>query len=566
MSLFDDIVSDLGAFGAGAVETARAILQLSEQINNLAKNDTSAYLAGLDKQIAANEKLAQSFIDAAEDTLVLERRNAQINKTFGVNVKTAAKLSEAFQSVAQSINKTNEQYQITGVQAAKYGGSIKKMVPMLNQVAVSNKEFYVGMQQTQHILTTNIGLSEDAANAYTQYAMQNGNNAASMLSATKALSDSLDPEGTMGYFKMITTEIAATSEEITLQYGKIPGNLEMAVLKAKKFGFALDDLANTATDLLEIENSVGQELEYQLLSGRRLVDAQGNSLTNMYREAALRGDMNKQADIMNTILENEGETLEDNMFARKQMADMLGMDEKKLASALQKKKILEKAASKGIDIDLNAADSGKALAAAANAVKEGAISDEDYQALVDASDTRTTDDIMKQQLNVMQESLIIDMLQLQQATAVQDNQKNLLDETKKSKGIFADLESSLIKIGEIRTAAKSAGVYDPDYLTKLTTAGGAYPKNSVDENDDAVITPGYGKRVLSFPEDTLQAPIAFNDNDTIVAGTNLAGKGGGNMPDLTQFAAMIVAAINNQTRALKSDATFSGGLNAPYYG
>jgi hypothetical protein len=83
---------------------------------------------------------------------------------------------------------------------------------------------------------------------------------------------------------------------------------------------------------------------------------------------------------------------------------------------------------------------------------------------------------------------------------------------------------------------------------------------------DAVIPPGFGSRILSFPEDTLQAPIAFSDNDTIVAGTNLAGKGGGGA-DMSA----VIAELRNQTMALiaamKSSTTFSGGgLNAPYYG
>jgi hypothetical protein len=118
--------------------------------------------------------------------------------------------------------------------------------------------------------------------------------------------------------------------------------------------------------------------------------------------------------------------------------------------------------------------------------------------------------------------------------------------------------SALAASRTITAAGEIKGEAETAEITGIGTTG-------VDLKNDAVIPPGFGKRVLSFPEDTLQAPVAFNDKDTIVAGTNLAGKGGGGA-DISQFAAMIVAAINNQTRALKSDATFSGGLNAPYYG
>jgi hypothetical protein len=78
---------------------------------------------------------------------------------------------------------------------------------------------------------------------------------------------------------------------------------------------------------------------------------------------------------------------------------------------------------------------------------------------------------------------------------------------------------------------------------------------------DAVIPAGYGSRILSFPEDTLQAPIAFNDNDTIVAGTKLSGGGG-----MTQNSAMmIVAAIERQTAALRAGLFQERGINTPIY-
>ena len=56
--------------------------------------------------------------------------------------------------------------------------------------------------------------------------------------------------------------------------------------------------------LLDIESSVGKEIEYQLLSGQRLVK-NGKSLTNAYREATLAGNMEQQADIMKDVLETQ---------------------------------------------------------------------------------------------------------------------------------------------------------------------------------------------------------------------------------------------------------------------
>ena len=142
-------------------------------------------------------------------------------------------------------------------------------------------------------------------------------------------------------YKMITEGIAEAGADIQLQYGRLPGSLEQATIKASRLGLKLEDLAGAGESLLDIESSIGKELEYQLLTGRQLTNDQNQSLTNLYREATLRGDANEQANILNDIVAKEGKTLENNLFARKQMADLLGLQEQQLAGAIQKQKLLD---------------------------------------------------------------------------------------------------------------------------------------------------------------------------------------------------------------------------------
>jgi hypothetical protein len=73
---------------------------------------------------------------------------------------------------------------------------------------------------------------------------------------------------------------------------------------------------------------------------------------------------------------------------------------------------------------------------------------------------------------------------------------------------------------------------------------------------------GGGNRMLLGPE----GAFSINNNDLVLGGTSLFGyknSGGG---DIMQFAAAVVAAINNQTRELKSDPVFGRGLSNSYYG
>ena len=247
------------------------------------------------------------------------------------------------------------------------------------------------------------------------------------------------------------------------------------------------------------------------------------------------------------------------------MAATLGMEEKQLASALQKKKILDKAAAAGIQIDLEGADAANAMKKAAEAVQANALSPEEFEKLKEATDTRTTDDILDQILKVTEEQYMLDILTSKQQENIMNNQAAIKGGAAAVGTSFLNLSDEQLKtMGNALAASRTINAASTiDYEADTAEIAGI---GVTEKLEDAVIPPGFGNRILSFPEDTLQAPIAFNDNDTIVAGTNLAGKGGGAGPDISHFAAMIVAAINNQTRALKSDATFGGGLNAPYYG
>lgn len=536
----------VGLAGA-AIDTVAAVAKLSTSVAGL--NKALIITTGLEKAQAGIQKLNSDYKAIVGPSLKLEKLNSSLNTGFGITSNAAAGLAGKLQIVATK-------YKFTSEQAKSYAVNIKSMLPLMNQQAkttngvnVTNTAFYEGLQKTQNILKTNLGLTDDQANAYSGYAAAQGdaNQTAdnTMMAAKKVAEAFGDTNGDLGYFKMITADIALAGADIQLQYGKIPGSLESAVIKSKKFGLSLQNLQSAASNLLNIESSIGQELEYQLLSGHRLVDTSGKSLTNAYREATLRGDMNAQADTMNTIIEQEGDVLSNNLFARQQMAKLLGIEEGQLASALQKKKILEKASAAGITMNLDGSD---ALAQAAAAVQKGAISPEDFESLKKATDTRTTDDRLDQILKVNEEQLFYDKLLNQQA---------LIKATSASAtGNAPDLagfEKSYAALEAIGTAYTAY---------RLTKTAAALPRGILDAAtlaEGGVVPPGY-------PDDTY--PALLSSDETVVPPKSLDTVMNNNNADgMQKFAAMIVAAINNQTAQLKqNERIFTGGINAPYYG
>ena len=529
----------VGLAGA-AIDTVAAIGKLTTSVAGL--NKALIITTGLEKAQAGIQKLNSDYKAIVGPSLKLEKLNSSLNTGFGITSNAAAGLAGKLQIVATK-------YKFTSEQAKSYAVNIKSMLPLMNQQTNTNTAFYEGLQKTQNILKTNLGLTDDQANSYSGYAAAQGdaNQTAdsTMLAAKKVAEAFGDTNGDLGYFKMITADIALAGADIQLQYGKIPGSLESAVIKSKKFGLSLQNLQSAASNLLNIESSIGQELEYQLLSGHRLVDTSGKSLTNSYREATLRGDMNAQADAMNTIIEQEGDVLSNNLFARQQMSKLLGIEESQLASALQKKKILEKATAAGITMNLDGSD---ALAQAAAAVQKGAISPEDFESLKKATDTRTTDDRLDQILKVNEEQLFYDKLLNQQAlikatsTSATGNAPDL-----------AGFEKSYAALEAIGTAYTAY---------RLTTTAAALPAGilgAATMAEGGVVPPGY-------PDDTY--PALLSSDETVVPPKSLDTVMNNNNADgMQKFAAMIVAAINNQTAQLKqNERIFTGGINAPYYG
>ncbi len=416
---FNEFINTLTGASRAALQEVKTAIEGVIAVTATLGGTSAATTAGLERMLAVNEHMISSFTAVASKALYLEKRNQILSKTFGMTIDNGLKLGSMLQKQAK-------QYGATGEQMLEYAVGIRKILPTLDQMneRLSGNEQYRGMQRIQQITTTYLGLTTEQAEKFTDFSGQGNNNLQEQLGAQLALAKAVERStGMQGAFKMIVEDISELTSDVQIQYGKIPGNLELAVLKAKKLGVNMAALYGAGKKLLNIEESIGAEMEYQLLSGRRLIgdekaslDLQGKSLTNAYREATLNGDANKQADILNTILKQEGATLKNNLFAREQMSQLLGMDEAALSRALQKKSILEKLPGGEALFD----KTGDALMKAAQGL--GA-SEADLNDLAKQQDTRTTDDILKDLLWVNMESSGITKQMLENAKEYNDKAK-----------------------------------------------------------------------------------------------------------------------------------------------
>jgi hypothetical protein len=501
---------------------------------------------GLQAVVGGMQQMVELVREATKDLLVFEDRNKDLADALGMTINNATRFGGVLDAQAKSF----------GVGGAKLRSYAKNLQGLIGNFATMNRlietDYGKKLYNTQKIIQSTLKLSGEQANKYTQYVAGIGKDLEEQLALQFQIGKALDDAtGTTGNFREIVAEISNLTEDLQMQYGRIPGRLELGVAKAKALGLAMDDLNNAGKDLLDIESSIGQELEYQLISGRRLTDQSGKSLTNAYREATLQGDASKQADLMNQILEQEGDTLKNNLFARQQMSTLLGMDEAALARALQKKSILESLPGGEALFD----QTGEELMQAAKAM--GA-TEEQLQELEAAEDRRTTDE------------KISDLFDIMTSTGISAIVKNP-----------ADLQASLASTA-LGAAAGGVSVVSPLANQGMVDVAGAAVsiKTGADIFADSVtlfkdIITGKGTMAQFVPEQVVATTgvTKFAEggvvpggypNDTypalLTSGETVTPAGG-----FDQFAAAIVAAINKQTTALTSN-KFGGGLNAPYYG
>ena len=378
----------LARHGQGPSAAQLAALQQSAKDMDaiLAGLAGAAEQRGLAFKDALTKTIGNALIDVSKQFTFLEERNRSLNESLGITTGASAELGQQLDTFSKELS-------IGGDTARKFAVSLNSVASGLITAKTMQTDFGKSMLAAQSYMRNQINVSEQAAQGYELYAAGLGRSSTEQLLAQDALAGKIEGVTKLqGVQRDLTETIGSLTADLQMQYSRIPGSLELAILKSRALGMSMADLNKTGQNLLNIESSIGQELEYQLLTGNRLVDeVSGESLTNAYREATLRGDANKQAEVMNRLLEQEGGTLENNLLARQQMAKLLGTDEATIARSLQKKKLLQQLDAESI-MELSAEDAKSEI----EKLRQKYAGDTEKQKQIDdllkATDTRTSAD------------------------------------------------------------------------------------------------------------------------------------------------------------------------------
>ena len=564
---------------------------LMTQVANVAKNSTGAFMGfsrGLGIIIAQQRKYATGILQQVKANTYLEESNRDLATAFSLNRKAAADFMHALRGQAESLGIGDEKL-------AAYAGSLDGLAHGFINASTATKPYVKDMMLGQTIMQNQLGLSEQEAQSFESFSAGLNKSSTDNLFKIQDIAKQMTSAGNnfegvdpLQMQKDIIADIAEMSPDIQMQYSRMPIGLMKATQYAKKLGMSMEQLHKTGKAFLNIEQSIGQELEYQLISGQRLLTEQGTSLTNEYRMATIKGDSLKQAQLMSRFLEDQGDTLENNMYAREKAAELFGIDDAQLAKSIQKQKMLASLGATNL-VEMANGDMEtvyKQLAA-------GGVDPKDILKLKEASDLRSTEQVANDHLAEIEANTSKTMVDRKGGgagtivAAASDESLKLAKSYDKLITMFDDprLATILGQAGAVggaltvlnapltQLANKIPGLQTA--LGKLTTAIGDIATVSIIGGTvtGPEIDPNKKKDALIMNDGVVQ----FNKADkfmkvsdsTMIAGTNVDGNkklaraittGGGASIDYNQMAMAIVSAMKSATfvATVKPDLLFNG--------
>ena len=182
--------------------------------------------------------------------------------------------------------------------------------------------------KTTTLLVEKQGLSTEEAVSFQRVAIATNIPIENLAVMSKSMGDELMSG------REIMQDLGKVSKGVLINFSKNPIALVKAVKQAKLLGTTLDDINGAGKSLLDIESSIGKEMEARVLTGK-------NINLNQARYYAMTGETEK---LMSEIAKQTGSVAEyEKMLPmqRKALAEAMGMNLEQMDSMMLKQKELE---------------------------------------------------------------------------------------------------------------------------------------------------------------------------------------------------------------------------------
>ena len=202
-----------------------------------------------------------------------------------------------------------------------------------------NKVFSQDMNQTFVDLTKKIGLSEDAAGGLAKVSLATGRTLKSTEQTIAGVTSKISAQnGIQLDGKEILEESGKVSGQLLANFKGNPAAIAEAVAQTKILGTTLEQTKNQASKLLDFESSIGSQLKAELLTGQQLN-------LERARAAALQGDQATVAKELANQNVNFNKFSKMNVIQQNALAESLGLSSDQLSDQLLKQEAIGKSRS-----------------------------------------------------------------------------------------------------------------------------------------------------------------------------------------------------------------------------
>ena len=497
----------------------------------------------------------------------------------------ATQLIKAFQKIDQLTSDFAKNLNMSESSAFKTVGEIKLLASATDDVFVNTKALSETLVAVNQTLGTNVMLNKEDLVTFTKLrevagltneelmgiqslSLANGKslkeNTGEFLAQAKITAAS---QGVALNEKELLKEISSISAAITVSFGGSAQELAKAATTAKSLGLELDQVDAIAASLLDFESSIASELEAELLLGKSInlekarQAALDNDLATVAKEIADQVGSSAEFAQMNRIQQEalaksvgmSREDLAATLFTQEQLAGATGEEAVKRQAAIDaliEEKGLAEAqriiAEEGVDNLESQASASEKLQATLNKALEAfagiaAVVYPFVSALAEGVGFITS--IADTAAVAAGSFFLIKSYQEQGlAFSIAQNAQTLIGNalltarqgietfinSVKKKGFFITLGETAVAAGQ--AVMKALGSLGPAGLLAPILGAAAFASiyaigKSFLKADDLVSQggmSGYGSRTLMAPG----GAIALNNNDTVIAGTNLGGGSG----------------------------------------
>lgn len=443
-----------------------------------------------------------------------DNSTTNLAKQLGVSKNEARDLRASFNAI--SID--------SGISALNANAMTESMIQLGDTIGATTG-FTTQQVVDQTKLTRMVGLQAEEAARLAEFGTLNGEETRSLTEDILEQTAILEKEtGLRLDSRKVLSQVANITGQLGAQYGYNTQELARAVVQANRLGLSLEETQGVAANLLDFEQSITNELQAELLIGRDLNLEQARLL-------ALQGDSAGAAAEVAKQFGTAEEFSRLNVIQQQSLAAAVGMSADQLADTIKKQEVLNTLGEKNFDT-LMQTEEGRQR-----------ISELGGKQLLQQLEQQSASQKFQQSLEKIQSaigsivegplgSLIDGMADIASSAGIVKTALGLVAGISLVRviGSIASMSASLVTAGVASAGVASALTLG---LSAVAIAAGiglimasmskARKGAEMMPMNDGIIPPGYGDRIISTPK----GQIALNNQDTIVAGTNL-GQGSNN--------------------------------------